>query len=236
LRTVGVSHGSQGGVDAGNAVGVAVAAPSEPNATALVPGESLPSATVAEFLTYLMEMLGQDQWPKVMRVLRVLDTMATTGMLHDTGGELFNHSYITADVGTKTQKNGWLHLSEVLGAALIIPTYGAITIPFTGTNRETGNRDTGFGLVLNNRYVLTYTHVIRDMELDGEIPTPKETPPAMVDWRAMPETIKAANAYARPDDHLDVGIRLWGIQRLRHRRCISRCRAWQCGVARYRRT
>ena len=44
------------------------------------------------------------------------------------------------------------------------------------------------------------------MELDGEIPTPKQTPPGMVDWRAMPETIKVANACARPDDHLDVGI------------------------------
>jgi len=163
---------------------------------------------IGDFIKYLGMCLGEDQWPRAMRIMRVLHVMQQASMLLEDGAvssSLFGRVYITAELGTRSQADGHLYLSEVLGGALIIPTYGAITIPIPGVSRATGLVGIGSGLVLSDRYILTNAHVIRDMKIDDEIPAPKEIPPG-IDWPEMVPTVKIVNAIPHPDEDLDVGI------------------------------
>jgi S1-C subfamily serine protease len=168
-------------------------------------GDEEATVTIGRFIDYLGNELGEDQWPKALRVVRVLDAMARASMLLDLGGQLFTRSYIQGDTGTISQEQSSLRFAEVLGGALIIPTFAAVTIPVTGTNRKTQLPDIGTGLVLNNRYILTAGHVVRDMEIDHEIPTPRERPPS-INWPQVPATITVVGSWAHPDEQLDVGL------------------------------
>lgn len=164
--------------------------------------------SVEDFINYLDMSLAEFQWPRAMRIMRVLHAMQQCSMLLEDGAvssSIFGRVYVTAELGTRAQADGHLYLSEVLGAALIVPTYGAITIPIPGVSNKTGNPDIGTGLILSNRYILTNAHVIRDMTIDDEIPTPKGVPPGIVQPQ-MPSTVRVITAIPHPDIHLDVGI------------------------------
>lgn len=152
--------------------------------------------------------MPEAQRPKAMRILRVLRRMEQALILVEAGAvssSLFGNVYWTADLGTQSQIGGHLHFSEVLGAALIIPTLGAVTIPITGTNKKTGDVGVGSGLVLNDRYILTNAHVIRDMVIDEAIPTPTLVPPG-INWHEMASTVTVLKSTPHPDKDLDIGI------------------------------
>lgn len=164
--------------------------------------------SVDDFIDYLDMCMSEPQRPRAIRILRILRRMEQAMILVEAGAvssSLLGHVYWTADVGTQSQAGGHLRFSEVLGAALIVPTIGAITVPITGTNPKTGDTNIGSGLVLNGRYILTNAHVIRDMEIDAEIPTSRLVPPGM-SWPDMAPTVKVVKATPHPDENLDVGI------------------------------
>jgi S1-C subfamily serine protease len=165
--------------------------------------------TIKDFIDYLGMKSGQNEWGRAMRIMRVLHSMHGSMMLLEdgfAGGTLFGRVYVTADLTTNSQRGSHLYLSRVLGAALIIPTFAAITIPIPGINHETKVPDIGSGIVLSDQYILTNRHVVVDMQVDNEIPTPRNVPPGVKDWAEMAPTVRVVDSKPHSDEHLDVAI------------------------------
>jgi S1-C subfamily serine protease len=165
--------------------------------------------TIKDFIDYLGMKSGQDEWRRAMRIMRVLHAMHGSMLLLEdgfAGGSLFGRVYVTADLATDAQSGSHLYLSHVLGAALIIPTYAAITIPIPGIYPDTKDAGVGSGIVLSDRYILTNRHVVVDMQVDDEIPTPASAPPGVKLWPEMAPTVRVLDTKPHSDEHLDVAI------------------------------
>ncbi len=66
--------------------------------------------------------------------------------------------YMTQGGASPGQVGGYLWLSEIFGAELIIPSYNAVTVQIAGTDAA-GNPHWGSGLVLDQAHIVTNKHV-----------------------------------------------------------------------------
>ena len=89
-------------------------------------------------------------------------------------------------------------------AQLIIPAYGSVTVPITGTD-ENGKENIGGGLALGPRHILTNAHVIRDMELHETIKRPAMAPPVLEGLSGALD-LRIVDAQAHDDVDVDVGV------------------------------
>jgi hypothetical protein len=58
------------------------------------------------------------------------------------------------------------------GAELIVPSFGELTVPITGTSRSTGEPDIRSGLVVDATHIITNAHAVEGMELDSDFAAP----------------------------------------------------------------
>jgi S1-C subfamily serine protease len=137
------------------------------------PGTFVPFTT-QEFLTYLHKNGMPQAGSMARQIQRLIGRMVTASLLDDAGPTpvpFYGHRYVTAHWSTQSQSKGYLWLSEILGADLLIPAYGSVTIPIPGIN-EKGDPDIGSGLVLDPFHILTNAHVVCDMTIDELLPQP----------------------------------------------------------------
>jgi S1-C subfamily serine protease len=135
------------------------------------PGSMLPF-TLGDFLHYLQPRGFPHALSQGTRVQRLLNRMVDVEMLTDYGQrpgyDVYGRRYFANELATRSQSNGYLWLSEVIGAGLIMPSYGSVTVPIAGSDQK-GKEHVGSGLVLDQFHVLTNAHVVRDMTLKNEI-------------------------------------------------------------------
>jgi S1-C subfamily serine protease len=136
------------------------------------PPISLLPFRTSDFLGYLQLRGFANAMSQGARIQRLLYRMADSEILTDygrqPGHDIFGNRYFTNEWATRSQSEGYLWLSEVLGPELIIPSYGSVTVPITGRDSN-GDARVGSGLVLDEWHVLTNAHVVNGMTLDAEI-------------------------------------------------------------------
>lgn len=142
------------------------------------------SLRVAHLLWYLKSFTKRDHFPYALPISRLCADMERQGFLiknpYDTEprqADILAQSYWSAGGITSVQGRGDLWLSGILGAGLIIPSYGSATVAITGVPRGARKRAIGSGLVLDGTHILTAKHVIDGMVLDEAILTPTMAPP-----------------------------------------------------------
>lgn len=140
---------------------------------------------------------------------------------------------IVAGVHTRRKRSGFLWLAEAVGPALIIDVYGALTAPITGINKR-GDVDIGSGLVLDSTHILTNKHIVEDMTVDDEIPSPLATPSVLWNqWHQQPETVRVVHTVPHETSDLsrpDVGRprpRVWLSTRPHHGCRSSGASGWR---------
>jgi S1-C subfamily serine protease len=167
------------------------------------PGRQLNPWTVEHFFRYLEPRIDLPK-PYRYEVSRLVAEMARAGLLHEcspayhyayTG--IFGRAFWLTGSVREAQRSGFLFLAEAIGPALIIELYGALTIPITGYTSD-GDVDTGSGLVLDETHVLTNKHVVEDMTVDDEIPSPLTTPCVWDHWHSQPENVRISRKVSHP--------------------------------------
>jgi hypothetical protein len=128
-----------------------------------------------QFYQYLKRSNPQYPWDTLyFRLLQLLAELVRVGLLVDRGlmERSDGHTYWPLGV-PETQWKGHLWLSQLIGAPLIIPSYGSVTVPITGdpmsARNDNRDRSIGSGLVLDEFHILTAKHVIVQMALHEEI-------------------------------------------------------------------
>jgi hypothetical protein len=140
----------------------------------------------------------------------LLRDMARANLLYDHGVSratdgVLGHAYQTVPGAVTTaQRDGHLWLSRALGAALIIESYGAVTLHITGRDSD-GVITNASGLVLDPGHVLTNAHVVKDCRIDVEITPPTHKPP-VVDWDETRPHITLRLGDALVHDTIDVAV------------------------------
>jgi S1-C subfamily serine protease len=120
--------------------------------------------SVADFSKYL-HTLGLRDAGNAVALDQILGAMQRAGLLLALGWEshlpLMGQRYITQGGASPGQLGGNLWLSEVFGAALIIPSYNLVTIQLSGSDAE-GNPcgSWGTGLILDHTHIVTNKHVV----------------------------------------------------------------------------
>ena len=147
------------------------------------PGSLLPF-TMNDFFLYLQQRGFPNAQSQGVIIERLLNRMVDARMITDHGQQpgydIFGHRLFTDDaqLRTQSQSEGYLWLAEPLGAGLIKPAYGSVTVPIAGYSKTTGDESVGSGLVLDESHVLTNAHVVNDMTLKEEIEHSRIVPPA----------------------------------------------------------
>jgi S1-C subfamily serine protease len=147
------------------------------------PGSLLPF-TMNDFFLYLQQRGFPNAQSQGVIIERLLNRMVDARMITDHGQQpgfdIFGHRLFTDDaqLRTQSQSEGYLWLAEPLGAGLIKPAYGSVTVPIAGHSKTTGDERVGSGLVLDEFHVLTNAHVVNDMTLKEEIEHSRVIPPA----------------------------------------------------------
>lgn len=133
----------------------------------------------------------------------VLSRLVAVGLLDERGhGSDIHRAYLRSRGITRSQATGNLWLSEALGAEIIVPSYGSVSVAITGTDSN-GDVRIGTGLLVGPNQVLTAAHVVSDMKLDDQIDVPEIAPPiiyGLAPWR--PSTITASHIH----DDVDVAV------------------------------
>jgi S1-C subfamily serine protease len=148
------------------------------------PPNSLLPFTMNDFFLYLQQRgfpEAQSQGTIIAQLLnRMVDARMITDHGQQPGYDIYGHRLFTdrAQLMTESQANGYLWLAEPLGAGVIKPAYGSVTVPIAGLSKETGNETVGSGLVLDEFHILTNAHVVNDMNLKDEIEHSAVMPPA----------------------------------------------------------
>jgi len=162
--------------------------------------------SLADFLNYLQSHGFPQAWPRTPQIRRLVDAMLRAGVLVEAGrvsqAPTVGMGYFTEKLATRSQSKGYLWLSEVLGAQLIIPSYGSVTVPITGTDQH-GDEDIGSGLTLDPAHILTNAHVILDMELHETIKRPAAAPPVLY---GLSGALDLRIVDAQAHDEADVGV------------------------------
>jgi S1-C subfamily serine protease len=148
------------------------------------PPDSLLPFTMNDFFGYLQQRGFSQAQSQGTIIAQLLNHMVDVRMMTDHGQQLgydiFGHRLFTdsAQLMTRSQASGYLWLAETLGAGLIKPAYGSVTVPIAGYSKTTGDERVGSGLVLDEFHVLTNAHVVNDMNLKDEIEHSTVMPPA----------------------------------------------------------
>ncbi|WP_163807338.1 S1 family peptidase [Mycolicibacterium anyangense] len=159
------------------------------------PPDSMFPFSTSDFLHYLQPRGFRHALSQGSRIQRVIDRMVACEMLTDYGQEawndVFGRRFFTNTLATRSQAKGWLWLAEVIGPELIIPSYGSITLPIVGFDN---NNDVhiGTGVLLDERHILTNSHVVSDMRVERVVQPSAISPPmpglpnqsavTIVDW------------------------------------------------------
>lgn len=163
--------------------------------------------TMVDLLGYLEARGLQDIWSHAKNVTHVVEDLVRRGILYDWGlvrpdaGPL-GHAYWTWNYD-RVPMGGDLWLARVFGAELIVPSFGGLTVPITGTSRSTGEPDIGSGLVVDETHIITNAHVVDGMEIDSELRRPMLLPPGRAFWGGRPP-VRVVAKKAHPD--IDVGV------------------------------
>lgn len=182
-------------------------------------------ATGLEFLSYIQRAEPDFN---AMEVNLLIANMVRVGLLMEMGSAgqgALGYAYMTVGMWTAGQAGGDLWLSELLGPALIVPSYGSATIAITGVTPQ-GDRDVGSGLVLDSAHIVTNKHVVEDMDVDAVLKKPL--------IRSPRATQTASDPYVKVDAPIDVkrlGASAYRCRR-RCRRVVVRVR---CGRWRWAR-
>jgi S1-C subfamily serine protease len=163
---------------------------------------------VQHFILWLKTQMDLPR-PYEFEVARLVADMARVGLLYECGPEysfigMFGRAYWLTGSVRESQRSGYLYLSEALGPAFIIEQFGAVTAPITGTD-EYGDPHTGSGLILDPTHILTNKHVVEDMIVDNEIPSPVTKP--AVNWdngHPPPGTVRVARTVTHPEADLAI--------------------------------
>nr|WP_237082125.1 serine protease [Mycobacteroides abscessus] len=125
-----------------------------------------------DFARYL-HLQGLRDAGNVMALTKLLGAMERAGYLLMAGVDhrmpFLGHTYLTQGGASPGQVGGSLWLSELFGAALIIPSYNAVTFQIAGRDRE-GNEQAswGTGLVLDRTHIVTNKHVVTGLADNGK--------------------------------------------------------------------
>ena len=136
-----------------------------------LPKQINPAPLSAEdFLSYLEVVAAFPKTPNALLVVRMLDRMASTGLLEFAGcdvhrfGGLGNH-YLHIP-STWEVLRGPFRLVPVLGPEFLYRLCAPGLVHITGTNGK-GDTVAGTGLVVDPSHVLTCRHVVSGMKVDG---------------------------------------------------------------------
>lgn len=170
-------------------------------------GKGLAPFSVQHFLRYLKPRIHLPD-PHRFEVDRLVADMARVGLLYECGPEhayigFFGRAYWLTGSIRQAQRSGFLFLAEAVGPAMIIDVYGALTVPITGRDKN-GDEHIGSGLVLDATHILTNRHVIEDMTVDGEIPSPVTEPSAWDHWHPQPEKVRVVGTV--PHHTADIAV------------------------------
>jgi S1-C subfamily serine protease len=144
-------------------------------------GGAFDAWNVGDFAKYIQKIGMQPG--EATSISRVLAAMESAGLLMPAGWDeenpLLGQRYIAQGV-LSAQKDGYLWLSEVLGADLIIEAYRAVTVQISGGD----GAPWGTGLVLDHSHIVTNKHVVRALagrrlQVHSRVPTggtPSSTP------------------------------------------------------------
>jgi hypothetical protein len=166
--------------------------------------------TGEDFRQYLLESADFFTVLHSIFVYPVLRDMVRANLLYDHGivrstDGVLGHAYGTvAGAITNSQRSGDLWQSRAQGPALVIASYQAVTIHFTGVTPE-GDIANGSGLVLDPKHILTNAHVLTDCRIDDAIPAPNGKPPA-VEWTKTEPEIRLRVSDALIHDEIDVAV------------------------------
>lgn len=133
-------------------------------------GKSPTPLTVQDFLKYLDVRGVYTKTPSLLRVSRILDAMATAGLLLRTGASGSWPELATGYIYLPTEweaRRGQFRFVSTLGPELLYDLCEPGLVHITGTKKNSGQAAAGTGIVVDPSYVLTCRHVLDDMELDG---------------------------------------------------------------------
>jgi Trypsin-like peptidase domain len=169
------------------------------------PGYSEPF-TAADFNTYLKGHGVPDADTQPERTQRVLDLLASCGLLRDQGfagsHPVLRRRYWYTGGVTRLQAGGDLAFAEAFGPELVVPAFGSITICIT-RDSEDGDYAIGSGLILDKRHVLTCAHVARGSISALQVLRPEINPPViygLAPWMSL--SVSAAHVH----DAVDVAV------------------------------
>ena len=166
--------------------------------------------TGEDFRQYLLENADFFTVLHSVFVYPVLRDMVRANLLYDHGlvrstDGVLGHAYGTAAGAiTNSQRSGDLWQSRAHGSALIIASYRAVTIHFTGMTAD-GDVVNGSGLAIDGEHILTNAHVLTDCRVDDAIPAPKGKPPG-VEWAETGPEIRLRLSDALIHDEIDVAV------------------------------
>lgn len=144
-------------------------------------GSKAPPLTVTDLLRFL-NLTERENQPPGLYMVRLIADMVRVGLLMDNpttsllSPNIFGRSYWTVNTSGVQLLDGQLWLSELIGAGLIIPSYGSVAVPIAGIDAS-GEPAIGSGLLLDATHIVTNSHVVRDMRLDQVINLPVMRPP-----------------------------------------------------------
>lgn len=166
--------------------------------------------TGEDFRQYLLESADFFTVLHSVLVYPVLRDMVRANLLYDHGlvrstDGVLGHAYgAVAGAITNSQRSGDLWQSRAQGSALIIASYRAVTIHFTGVTPESDVAN-GSGLVLDREHILTNAHVLTDCRVNDAIPAPKGKPPG-VEWAETGPEIRLRVSDALIHDEINVAV------------------------------
>lgn len=138
-----------------------------PNSNAIEP---LPAF---DFLAYLEKRgILREANKYLHRIRDLLDQMASTGLLIDTGlgasrNPMMPRCYYFLKELTTLQGAGVFWLAPALGPDFLFHVASPGIVQITGT-AESGDKAAGTGILFHPHYILTCGHVLRDMEVDRQ--------------------------------------------------------------------
>ena len=169
--------------------------------------------TGQDFRHYLVENADFFQWFHPVLVYPVLRDMVRANLLYDNGlarttDGVLGHAYEAfAGAITNSQRAGDLWQSQMHGPALIIASYGPVTIHFTGKTSK-GDIANGSGVVLDQGHILTNAHVVNDCTIHDAIPAPKGKPPG-IEWPESGPEMRLPVSEALVHEEIDVAVVPW---------------------------
>jgi S1-C subfamily serine protease len=155
---------------------------------------------VADFSRYLHTQ-GLRDAGKIAALTQITRAMEHVGFLMPCGNApipLMGETYLTQGGASPGQVGGFLWLSEIFGAELIIPSYTAVTVQIAGTDAE-GKPRSGSGLVLDHTHIVTNKHVAAALAPDSGL----TVTPATFDENAQQVTCQCVGI---PHPEIDVAV------------------------------